>query len=320
MIELDRIYNEDCLVGMKRIPDESVDAIICDPPFGTMKGFGQSVEEIGGHKHDWDVQLPTDELFAECKRVVKRNGAVVLFSQEPYTSQLRTYRIPNIEFLYPMIWEKDSTGNHLLVNHAPMNYFEDINVFRKKVALAGANPLRQYFARMIEFFGFPKTQVVKDLGTRAQHCFNTEGNQFALCTEETYADLISHYHIDQMEGFLPYEECRRIDREFKAAYTDPSPVVFNLPEGQNSLSNVLKFRKDTNTFHPTQKPVALLRRLVYTYTNEGDTVLDMCMGSGTTAIACIRERRHFIGFETDKEFYEKAIKRIENETKQTTLF
>ena len=75
-----------------------------------------------------------------------------------------------------------------------------------------------------------------------------------------------------------------------------------------------------NTIHPTQKPVDLLRYLVLTYTNEGDTVLDNCMGSGTTAIACIKERRHFIGFELSKEYFDKAVKRIDTERRQLTLF
>ena len=73
-------------------------------------------------------------------------------------------------------------------------------------------------------------------------------------------------------------------------------------------------------FHPTQKPVDILRYLVLTYTNEGDTVLDNCMGSGTTAIACIKERRHFIGFELSKEYFDKAVRRIKAEQAQLTLF
>ena len=64
-------------------------------------------------------------------------------------------------------------------------------------------------------------------------------------------------------------------------------------------------------FHPTQKPVDLLRYLIRTYSNEGDTILDNCMGSGTTAVACIKEKRHFIGFELNKEYYDKACQRID---------
>ena len=86
------------------------------------------------------------------------------------------------------------------------------------------------------------------------------------------------------------------------------------------MSNIFEFSRDNDSFHPTQKPVALIRRLVLTYTNEGDTVLDNCMGSGTTAIACIKEKRHFIGFELNKEYYDMACKRIEIERMQPTMF
>jgi DNA modification methylase len=123
-----------------------------------------------------------------------------------------------------------------------------------------------------------------------------------------------------MEGFIEYEELKRIDREFKDGYIDPDPVVFNLPEGQKSLSNVLEFAKDKNCIHPTQKPVELIRCLVRTYTNEGDTVLDNCMGSGTTAIACIKEKRHYIGFELNKEYFDKAQERIKAEQTQLKIF
>lgn len=72
--------------------------------------------------------------------------------------------------------------------------------------------------------------------------------------------------------------------------------------------------------HPTQKPVAIIQYLIRTYSNEGDTILDNCMGSGSTAIAAIREKRNFIGFELNKEYYDKACKRIKLEQAQPTLF
>ena len=73
-------------------------------------------------------------------------------------------------------------------------------------------------------------------------------------------------------------------------------------------------------FHPTQKPVALLQYLVRTYTDVGGVILDNCIGSGTTAIACVKEKRHFIGFELNKEYYDKAVRRIKAEQAQLTLF
>ena len=124
--------------------------------------------------------------------------------------------------------------------------------------------------------------------------------------------FIDFYGIDKMQGFRSYEDLQAVNAKYRR--------VFNLPEMANSMSNVLEFSKDTDGFHPTQKPVALIRRLVLTYTNEGDTVLDNCMGSGTTAIACIEERRHFIGFELSKEYFDKAVRRIKAEQAQLTLF
>ena len=91
--------------------------------------------------------------------------------------------------------------------------------------------------------------------------------------------------------------------------------------GTRYPKNIITFANPNNkNVHPTQKPVDLIRRLVLTYTNEGDTVLDNCMGSGTTAIACIKERRHFIGFELSKEYFDKAVRRIKAEQAQLTLF
>jgi site-specific DNA-methyltransferase (adenine-specific) len=108
----------------------------------------------------------------------------------------------------------------------------------------------------------------------------------------------------------PCDEAYRPNRK-PSSYTQ---TATNYPR------QLLTFANDTDNIHPTQKPVDLLRYLVLTYTNEGDTVLDNCMGSGTTAIACIKERRHFIGFELNKEYYDKACKRIKAEQAQLTLF
>jgi site-specific DNA-methyltransferase (adenine-specific) len=91
-------------------------------------------------------------------------------------------------------------------------------------------------------------------------------------------------------------------------------------EFENYPKDLLQVPKDSDAFHPTQKPVDLLRYLIRTYSNEGDTILDNCMGSGTTAVACIKEKRHFIGYELNKEYYDKACKRIDAEQRQLKLF
>ena len=318
-MEIDKIYNMDCLEGMRLIPDGSIDAVICDLPYGTMKGMGVGTQYEG--KTEWDSIIPTDKLFEQYERVLRRGGVAVLFSQDPYTLHLRTFKARNISYLYPMIWKKDQHGNVLIVDKAPLNYFEDISVFAKANPLHDydlAHPLREYFAKVLDFIKVPKIQLMREFGTRIDHTFRVNSSQFALCTAETYAELNARYHLETMDGYQTYEELKAVDDAF--VIKKEHERTFNLPQGEKYLSNVLEFAKDTDGFHPTQKPVALIRRLVLTYTNEGDTVLDNCMGSGTTAIACIKERRHFIGFELNKEYFDKACKRIKAEQAQLTLF
>lgn len=310
-MEIDTIYNMDCLEGMKMIPDGSVDCIICDLPYGTMKGIDD--------KHDWDVIIPTDKLFSEYERVLRRGGTAILFSQEPYTSHLRTFKPRNVIFAYPMIWKKDTCGNALYAKNAPCNYFEDINIFVKDNDSHFLHPLRKYFALLNEYAGGHQN-ILKKHGGQGGPCMHAFGclnnSQFGLCTRETYEMVTDEFGFRNMDGFKEYDELLEIDKDFKIRFAK----TFNLPEGRKSMSNVLEFSKDTDGFHPTQKPVALIRRLIQTYSNEGDTILDNCMGSGTTAIASIREKRHFIGFELNAEYYEKAMQRIKLERQQLTLF
>ena len=319
-MEIDTIYNMDCLEGMKMIPDGSVDCIICDLPYGTMNGIDD--------KHNWDEIIPTDKLFEQYERVLRRGGTAVLFSQEPYTSHLRTFKAKNISFSYPLIWKKDQSGNCLMAKKAPVSFFEDINVFRKANPIVRdmKSPLREYSRKLIAYTGLTAInlkEAIINLGLEAPNSYrdffspNAEW-LFKLCLPHQYDNLIKYFGIDKMEGFLSYEECKRLWDESNIGKL--GEVVFNLPENCKALSNVLEFSKDTDGFHPTQKPVALIRRLIQTYSNEGDTILDNCMGSGTTAIAAIREKRHFIGFEMNAEYYEKAMKRIKLERQQLTLF
>lgn len=95
-----------------------------------------------------------------------------------------------------------------------------------------------------------------------------------------------------------------------------SPAVIADEKFPSSIVYFFKGHDKDSWIHPTQKPVDLIRYLVLTYTNSGGVILDNCIGSGTTAIACIRENRHFIGFETNKEYYDKACKRILEEQRQ----
>ena len=299
MIELNKIYNEDCLEGMKRIPSGSVDLILTDPPYGNMKGAGLDGWEKGST--DWDVALDPKAIHDLSNRILRKNGKMVLFSQEPYTSRLITDAIPNVPFSYRMIWEKDHFANSLIAKKAPVSYFEDILVFSKTHDVEGIHPLRPYFKRVMEYIGLNLKQINDRLGhRRAEHAFYVDSTQFSLCTEKTYGELINTFNINGMDGFIEYEDLKKNDL----------PSVFNLWEGNKYKSNILKYKKDYDGYHPTQKPILLLEDLIKTFSNEGDTVVDLTMGSGSTGVACKNTKRNFIGFELDENYFNLANERI----------
>ena len=301
------LWRGDCLELMKDIPDGSVDLVLTDPPYGTMKGIDD--------KHDWDIILPTKEMFDELSRIVRQNGKVVLFSQEPYTSHLINNAVVSLPFCYRAIWYKNVSGNSLMAKSAMVSRYEDICVFSKLGHdYCRENPLREYFAKVLDFVGATSCKEINArLGHRkAEHCFYVTGSrngstQFSLCTERTYQELIDVFGIDKMQGFIEYAELRKTQDEYTQKYAS----VFNLWQGGKSKSNVLEYKKDNDGYHPTQKPVALLEDLIQTYSNEGNTILDFTMGSGSTGVACVNTNRHFIGIELDEGYFNIAKKRIE---------
>lgn len=312
-----QLWNGDCLELMKNIPDGSVDLVLTDPPYGTMKGA-----ELDGWKNqttEWDTAIDPLKIFEQISRVLRQNGKAVLFSQEPYTSRLITSAIPSLPFAYRAMWYKNVHANALLAKSAMVSRYEDVCVFSKLGHdYCGENPLREYFAKVLDFVGATSCKEINArLGHRkAEHCFYVTGSgngstQFSLCTERTYQELIDVFGIDKMQGFIEYAELRKT----QDAYTQKYSSVFNLWQGGKSKSNVLEYKKDNDGYHPTQKPVALLEDLIQTYSNTGDTILDFTMGSGSTGVACVRTNRNFIGIELDENYFQIAEKRITEEEK-----
>lgn len=327
-MEFDYIEQGDCLELMKDIPDGTVDLILCDPPYGAMKGQGSSpaAKSLGLDNCDWDTALPTGQMFDEIARVLRPNGRCVLFAQEPYTSELVTRAIPSLPFSYRAIWLKNTTGNPLKCNKAMLGRYEDILIFSKihpKHDFKGVHPLRPYSEKVFDFIGMTKKALVDVLGQCVDHFFRFNSTQFSLCTENTYRELIDKFHIDGMADFIPFEELQKIDTEYRTdlinRMNSQYPSIFNLWEGNKSKSNVLEYPKDNDGFHPTQKPVALLEDLIKTFSNPGDVVLDFTMGSGSTCVAAVNTCRHYIGFELDPGYFEIACKRLDEAEKAVTV-
>ena len=315
----------DCLKRMAELEAESVDMVLTDPPYGTVKGAG--LDGWDAERTAWDNALEPADIFELSERVLRPNGALALFSQEPYTARLITEARPGVPFSYRYVWRKDHFANSLLSKKAPVQYTEDVVFFFKrhtKHDFEGAHPLREYARSVLNYIGGTLKSINTDLGhRRAEHFFYIDSTQFSLCTERTSTEMIRLYRIDQMPDFRPFDELAEVDAEYRAGLiermTAASPKVFNLPPGQKYKSNVLEYRKDYSGHHPTQKPVALLEDLICTYTNEGDTVLDFTMGSGSTGVACVNTGRNFIGIEKEKKYLDMANARIAHAKKSRGL-
>ena len=254
-MELNKIYNEDCLEGMKRIPDKSVDMILCDLPYGTTACA-------------WDTIIPFEPLWAEYNRVIKDSGAIVLTSSQPFTSALVMSNPKS--FKYEWVWHKTRVTGNLNAKRMPLKAHESVLVFSKKPH--NYSPLKTLA---------PEEKI--DRRKNVNNSIVKEGGSY--------------------NGSKKFVNVRKKD------------------DGTRYPTSVQVFKNpNNNLIHPTQKPVALFEYLIKTYTNKGETVLDNCMGSGTTAIACINTERNFIGFELDETYYNKSLERIKNHATQTDIF
>ena len=296
----------DCLERMKEIPSGGVDLIVCDLPYGTVKGIADSDSIKHGMKGktEWDSVIDTNTMMIEADRILRKNGKMCLFAQQPFTTELINSAIPNLPFNYSMIWEKDHFANALTAKKAPLNYYEDILVFSKSKCYEAKHPLIGYAKAIISFIGLPMKELTKK--TNRSLFYRVSDKDFGSPTLNTYNRLIDLFSIDQMGGFKCFSELNTINNVFNSEFSS----VFNLWECNKFKSNILKYKKDYDGLHPTQKPVLLLEDLIKTFSNEGDLVVDMTMGSGSTGVACKNLNRKFIGIELDEGYFNIAKDRI----------
>ena len=301
----------DCLVESDKIEAGSVDLILTDLPYGTIKSQGNSpaAKQWGFKNGDWDLAIEPKIVFEIANRILRKNGKLVLFGQEPYISKLLNEAIPNLPFGLKMIWEKDNYGSHLKCNKAPLGYFEEIVIFSKTHNTYEEHNLLDYSLKLRNYTNYSRSKFKSKLGhIRYIHLMeiSKKRNQGNLCTEEVYRELINVFNIDKMEGFKDYNELEKLNKDFKNKY----PSTFNLWEGKKYKSNILKYKKDYDGHHPTQKPILLLEDLIKTFSNENDLVVDLTMGSGSTGVATRNTNRNFIGIEKDDKYFDIAVTRI----------
>ena len=317
----------DCLIESDKIENGSVDLILTDLPYGTVKDIKNVNHGMSG-KCEWDVVIDTDKIMQIANRILRKNGKMVLFAQQPFTTELINKAISNLPFNYSMIWEKDHFANALTAKKAPLNYYEDILVFTKdnpKHDNTGNNPVRDYLVSEKKKTGLTN----KQLNNLFSDYTNKKGNRDRSVLEHywgkaqfTFPKKDNYENVLQPTGYFkkPYSYIEEIGKPYRLMINEQlnklNPNTFNLWEGKKYKSNILKYKKDYNGHHPTQKPILLLEDLIKTFSNENDLVVDLTMGSGSTGVACKNTNRNFIGIEQDQKYFNIAEQRI----KETKLF
>jgi len=309
---LNKIICGDCLEVMPKIPDKSIDMILCDLPYGTTAC-------------KWDTVIPFEPLWEQYKRIIKDNGAIVLTASQPFTSALVMSNIKM--FKYEWIWIKNKTVGFTYSKIQPLRNTESILVF-----LDDKSNLLHKFGIYIKKLRIQKGLSLKDIGNICNEKWYHRGGKmyfetgFHFPSKRQYYILKKMLNIDDKYDILldkpkyfpqglkkinnPKMKNKK-DTGKKWIYSTESLTEKNyLVEYENYPKQTLFFDSEKNTLHPTQKPVALFEYLIKTYTNEGELVLDNCIGSGTTAVACVNTGRNFIGIELNKECVKIAEKRI----------
>ena len=249
------LLNGDCLEVMKSIPDKSVDMVLCDLPYGTTAC-------------KWDNVIPFEPMWECYNRIIKDNGAILLFSAQPFTTDLICSNRKN--FRYEIIWQKTQASGFLNVKKMPLRAHENILVFYKK--LPTYNPIKTSVNR-------------KNIGrVRKPNLLRSQQYGKESMMKTIYVETGLRYPTDV--------------------------IKFSNWNGSLFGKNV------SHVKHPTAKPVDLLEYLIKTYSNPGDTILDNCMGSGSTGVACVNTNRDFIGIELDDNYFSIAKDRIEAAQKE----
>jgi site-specific DNA-methyltransferase (adenine-specific) len=256
----------DCLEVIKEIPNKSVDMILCDLPYGTTAC-------------KWDNVIPFEPLWEQYKRIIKDNGAIVLFGIQPFTSLLISSNIKN--FKYEWIWEKQKASNFMGAKYQPLKYHENICVFSQ-----GSH---NYYPQRYKVLELEDIKAMNDKELKS--LFETR-------------DYDRFGHVDRRKTL-------NNNTTNKEHLGNSIIRTRSADDGYRNPKSVIKINKSINkNIHPTEKPVALLEYLIKPYTNENETVLDNCMGSGSTGVACVNTNRNFIGIELDENYFNIAKERI----------
>lgn len=315
------LINDDCFEGFKQIKKYSLDLICVDLPYGATE-------------LEWDKKIDLDKMWKKLKKISKPNALYIFFCNSKLGSELMNSNLSG--FKYELIYEKSFTSNFLSCNKRPLCSHELIYIFKQEERYPDKqkeNNLeeRKYSKIVKQYINESQKKIDEKMGNMGTHHFFND-SQFGIPTKTNYEKLSNIYNLQNMSDYKTYEELKK-NFSMSNVYKYNPQMVSGTPykskaceallpttkimkneiinTGTRHPRSILKYTYDKNKIHPTQKPVELLKFLIKSYTNEGDIVLDFCMGSGSTIIACLETGRNYIGIEKYKYFFDEASKRIE---------
>lgn len=312
---IDHVICGDCMEVMQSIPDKSIDLIVNDPPYGLRKHEWDKIDDY----MDWSMVW-----IKEAERVLKDSGSFYLFHGYMPVIGRWIVEIANATgFVYKnlLVWQKSFDGCYnkwlldrrvgLSMNRSYRTMAEYIlfYTFQDERGLSriydnrdSFGTLRQYLRDEWKVSGLSIEQIKSLCG----YAGNMPYHWFALTIEaggksQWQLPTEAMYHKLQTTGFFqrPYETLRQEYESLRYTFNN-----------QKTHHSVWNYNYVPNPDHPTQKPVELIENIIKHSSNEGDTVLDMFAGSGTTAVAAKNLDRHFIGIEKEKEYCDIARDRI----------
>ena len=315
-----QLHQGNCLEVMEQIPDKSVDLVLTDPPYNIKKA-------------EWDTWKTIDEYvefigkaFIEIQRVLKDNGSFYFFHNDfLQIVELQNWINKNTTFVFKsfLVWNKRYNGsprkyyfdnviagntnrNHRQLSEYCLYYtFQDETGLNKILPLC-FNAYLNYMTKEKNKLGWTNKQINDFLGYKsiASHWFWQDSEM----TKQSQPRFISFndYKKLQETGYFkkPYEDLKKEYEDLR--------YVFN---NQKTHHDILDFEVAKKQGHITPKPVDLLEYLIKTSSNEGMTVLDCFMGSGSTGVACMNTNRNFIGIELDENYFKIAEQRLKNTIK-----
>jgi site-specific DNA-methyltransferase (adenine-specific) len=320
-LPVNQIICGDCLEVMRELPEKSINLIVADPPYNIGKAKWDKIKNY----IDW-----MGAVFLECQRVLKDNGSFYWFHNDMMQiKDLMRWIEDNTQFVFKqfIVWNKRfpearnkgfldgfvETGG--LRNYQQMAEYCLFYTFQDETGLTTVKldtnnfpTLRGYFKELQEYIGLNKKQIIEQIGQRADHCFRWNSSQWDMPTSETYQELINTFNIDKWEGFREYESLRQEYESLRYTFNN-----------QKTHHSVWNYEIAPKIGHVTPKPVPLIENIINHSSNPNDIILDLFIGSGTTAIAAHNTGRFFIGIEKEEKYVEIARKRIAEHMQQLSI-